>query len=171
MDLKEQQAKDDEERAKRPPENGVGRGYLGLSGVLDLDDMNVDLSAQLNAKRKPLVAPQPQRIPMRPVEAGQKRSYTDPPTPGESRRWSRGSNYIQRSVVTASTAVAASERDSRDSDEVVTLADKAAAVRQAEADEYERMKKETSRWTTATAAACFVLVYSYYTKVCTCSLP
>lgn len=137
--------------AARLDGGGDRKGYLGLSRVVDLDDMSVDLSAQLRAKRKPLVGAQPERIPMRAVEGDGAKRFSDPPTTGEFRRWGRGGSYAQRGGSSAADGQTRSEA--------------AALATVAEREEYEAMKRETSAWTTATAAACFALVYAYYTRV------
>lgn len=155
------QAKEDVERAgevqqKKPakgPANEAGSGFLGLSRVTDLNDMSVDLSAQLQEKPKPLLPKSYPTIPMTgKIQPGKK--YSDPPSTREGQSWQRSSGYKKRGLIGARLAMG-------DSDE-----DGSQAKEEEERIAYENMKQQYQLWTTATTVVCFAAVCSFYPRVC-----
>ena len=151
---KEADAKAAAERRARsdPSDAAVGPGYLSPSRKLDLDDMSIDLSAQLAAPPKPLLPPQPVGVEMLPLQKSG-RKYVDPPSKGEKRRYDRSRGFAVRGPAAASVAT-------RDPDAEV------AEARAAEIAQYEQMRREYSLWTTGTTAVLFAMCYALYTKVC-----
>eukprot|EP00892_Ulva_mutabilis_P010928 jgi/Ulvmu1/8207/UM041_0016.1 len=140
-----------EAKAARGPATGAGSGFLGLSRLNDLNDMNVDLSAKLREKPKPLLPQNTPSIAMTgKTQSGKK--YADPPSAREGQSWQRSSGYQKRGVV--ATRMVADAGD-----------DSAAEARlQEEQLAYEASKQEYQLWTTATTLVCAAAVCSFYTR-------
>jgi ATP synthase protein I len=154
-EIRDQNATD----AQKPSKSQGSSGFLSLSRVADLNDMDVDLSQQLLQKPKPLVPPRSaaSRVPMRPVTRSGK-SYSNPPTASEQRAWARSSGYQKRSGGGAPAAAPEIDEEQR-AEEAMKAA-----------QQYEKDKKEYQYWTTGTATVFFAIAYSCFSKVWCCCL-
>lgn len=128
-----------------------GKGFLSLTNKIDLNSMDVDLSAQLKPRKKPeketsQTAPSKQQPRgARPPPSG---GYpTVVPTRGETRAWERGGRYGIKVVATPPTA---------------GDAEAAAARLAAETERYEQLKKELQFWATTLTAGCLAATYIFY---------
>eukprot|EP00887_Chlorella_sp_A99_P006999 scaffold2.g6999.t1 len=130
-----------------------GKGYLRLGSKLDLNDMSVDLSEQLRARKKSGAAAAASggaaaaRAGAAPRRAAPQYGSV-PVTRVEQRAWERGSGYSKRVVPVAPT----------------NEADEAAQAERlaAERDRYEQLKAELQAWAAGLVAACLAATYAFY---------
>jgi ATP synthase protein I len=127
-----------------------GKGFLSLSSKVDLNSMDVDLSAQLKPRPK---------ISSSSTFGGQPRSSSRtsataagdyprvPSTRGEVRAWDRSGRYSRKVIPTPPTEAEAEEVAAR-------LAEEAAR--------YEELKKELYSWAVGLTAACFTATFVFY---------
>ena len=145
LDYEESLRKLREEGRKEAAESngGDGKGFLSLTSKVDLNSMDVDLSAQLKPRPRP----------ERPPSSGLQRpdptaAYPSvPATRGEVRAWDRSGRYSRKVIAVVPTAEAAEE---------------AAAAAIAEAARYEQLKKELQLWCTGLTAACLAATLVFY---------
>lgn len=130
-------------------------GFLSFSRVADLDDMSIDLSKTLmqkTPKRRVPTGSAASVVPLDPL-GGKGQLYAIPPTSAEVKSWTRSAGYRARNASAAQLMDGEAAQEAREE----------AAKESAEA--FEASKKEYQLWTTATAAVCTVLTYSFYTRV------
>jgi ATP synthase protein I len=129
-------------------------GFLSFSRVADLQDMSIDLSKQLREKPKPreMKRSAASVVPLDPL-GGKGQLYAIPPTSAEQKSWARSSGYRARN-----SSVQQLMDDETAQKEREEASKEAAAA-------FEASKREYQLWTTATAAVCTALTYSFYTRV------
>jgi hypothetical protein len=173
LDQQEQKKRNAAEAAARRPELGAdatGPGYLSRSRVATLNDLSVDLSAELSRPPKPLLAHAfkiaPEDLGLRPQGGGSGRLRgVSAASPNDRRRFERGRGGGARG---AAAVVAAADPAAEASND--------AEVAAAELAQYEQLRREYSLWTSCTAAVVTAACYFLYSRVrplillCSCDL-
>jgi len=162
-----QDALDYDEALKKQVEDGrkerkggadTGKGYLSLRNKVDLNSMDVDLSAQLKPRRKQQTGESEKnegRVKSSAAAAaGRTRGSPRvggypavPATRGEVRTWDRGGRYARKPI--ALTPTAAEEAS-------------VAAQLEAERERYEQLKQELGLWAAGLTAVCFSVTFAFY---------
>jgi ATP synthase protein I len=130
-----------------------GKGFLSLTSKVDLNSMDVDLSAQLKPRPpKPNQGQQQQRrrssAKTAAAAAAAEAGYPSiPATRGEVRAWDRSGRFTRKVVPTPPTAAEAQE---------------AAARLEEENARYAQLKKELYSWAVGLTAACFAATLIFY---------
>jgi len=130
------------------------KGFLSLTSKVDLNSMDVDLSAQLKPRPpKPSSSRgQQQRNSTRTAAASAAAAGGGdyprvPSTRGEVRAWDRSGRYSRKVIATPPTEAEAEQ---------------VAARRAEEAARYEELKKELYSWAVGLTAACFTATFVFY---------
>lgn len=154
-DLQWDYADKERERKRKLAAEGPKReeGYLSFSRRHSLDDMSIDLSQQLAAKRKPLVERNPAHEIQQFRDTDHEPRFHSRPSAHESQKWERSRRYLQRGAAAMGSDAAAQPPVTKDE------------ARAAEERRYQQLRAEYGLWTAGTAAAGFAFVYASYTKV------
>jgi ATP synthase protein I len=134
-----------------------GKGFLSLTSKVDLNSMDVDLSAQLKPRSRDPSSSQQQQQQRRgsntrtaaaaAAAAGEAGYPRVPATRGEVRAWDRSGRYSRKVIATPP---------------LEAEADAIAARRAEEEARYEELKKELYTWAVGLTAACFAATLIFY---------
>lgn len=131
-----------------------GKGFLSLTSKVDLNSMDVDLSAQLKPRPRNLTSSSSsqgdQRRLVRTSAAAAAAGGDYPRVPatrGEVRAWDRSGRYSRKVIPTPPTEAEAEEVAAR-------LAEETAR--------YDELKKELYSWAVGLTAACFTATFVFY---------
>lgn len=135
---------------KTPPGAG-GKGMLSLTSKVDLNSMDVDLSAQLKPRKKPDSGSVATRAttgsapkPRGPRPGGYP---AVPATKGEVRSWTRSGRYSRKAIKVVSSAAEEEE---------------IAAQRKAEAERFDQLKRELQLWAMGLTVATLAATFAFY---------
>ncbi|CAG9464911.1 unnamed protein product [Pedinophyceae sp. YPF-701] len=149
-----------QQEAGPPREAEAAPGTIGFGRVNALNDLSVDLSAQLaEAGRKKEeragagAAASANTIQMRPVKPSAGEGYGTIPSQGESRRWTRSSKFEGQGSGKGQPIAAASEEA-----EIAAEEAERARVR------YEQLKAETQAWNLGATVVGTVLTLAFYSR-------
>ncbi|GAB4813108.1 hypothetical protein N2152v2_000154 [Parachlorella kessleri] len=146
-----------EESSGQQQEQADSPGKLRLASKVDLNSMDVDLTAQLLPRKKPT-----EKAAAGAADSGSRRAanvtgrggsrarsaLSNPPTRLEQKAWERGSKFSRKVVAASPTNAADKEQQ--------------AAVVEAEERRYEELKAELQAWAAGLTAACLGITFVFY---------